>query len=98
MRQLARTMERMINRKDEVLARVPAFLDALGWVEVPWGSEQQVQANLDAIDRKMDLLPFCLTKLPATNQVGDWMPALNAGSVSVGQPIRPSESATYDLR
>ena len=43
MRQLRRAMERMVHRKGEILARFPAFLDVLEWVEVHWSSQRAIQ-------------------------------------------------------
>ena len=50
-RQLDRAMQSMVHRKDEILARFPAFRDVLEWVEVHWSSEREIQPPASTIPR-----------------------------------------------
>ena len=51
MRQLTRAMESMVNRKGEILAMFPAFLDVMEWVEVHWSSEREIKLPAGTIPR-----------------------------------------------
>ena len=50
-RLLEGAMESMAHRKDEILARFPACLDVLEWVEVHWSSEREIQPPAGTIPR-----------------------------------------------
>ncbi len=50
-RQLERTMESMVHRKDEILATFPAFHDVLEWVEVHWSGKREIQRPAGTIPR-----------------------------------------------
>ena len=50
-RQLGQAMESMVERKGEILAKFPAFLDVMEWVEVHWSSEREIQPPAGTIPR-----------------------------------------------
>ena len=50
-RQLGRVVENMVERKGEILAKFPAFLDVMEWVEVHWSSEREIQPPAGTVPR-----------------------------------------------